>query len=151
MSASQFFHRLVGKEGGVRKGNPVELGLDRCDDLRVVVAHTRDCRAARCIEVALPSCIDKIWAIASGDYWVRMLGVTVKHMSHWPNLLMLCLLHCIHVFAEDAARTKLLSYVADNKVAVVNPTVMNDPYLTTNEVMLHIGMSRVASMSCKST
>jgi hypothetical protein len=74
----QILGRLIGEEGGVGVGQPVELRLDRLDDVPAAVPQAGDRRAAGGVEVALAVLVDQVRAVAGDGGGIGLAGGTVQ-------------------------------------------------------------------------
>jgi hypothetical protein len=85
----QCFRNLGREEAGMRICKGVELFAHRCQDIRMRMAQTGHCRAARGVDVVLPRGIADGDALAACGDGIGMAGLAVEDMSHDRNRLFL--------------------------------------------------------------
>src|SRR5258708_27538580 len=78
----QFLRGLCREEARMRVGEPVQLLAHGSQHIRMRMAETRHRRAARGIDVFLPSCVPDGDAMAARGDGIVLANLTMKDMGH---------------------------------------------------------------------
>jgi len=78
----KFLGRFIGKETGMRKGDPVDLRLDRLAHAGVIMTKAGHGSTPASIQIALAAVVNQVIASAANDHRQRCLEGTVEDVGH---------------------------------------------------------------------